>query len=1021
MKPLYLRLQAFGPFADQEEIDFTQLGDNPLFLINGTTGSGKSTLLDAMAFALYGDTTGKEREAADMRCQYADDASLTEVEFVFCLGEKTYRILRLPAQERKKSRGDGWTLQAAEAYLYEVLADGSESLLVSKKVTEFNQRIIELMGLNSEQFRQVMVLPQGLFRKLLLADSKEREPILSRLFQTELYKRVEEQIKAQAADVLKQMQQHNQQVKGILQSVNCGGREELAQQLEQASQNLVIEQANKTQAASQLKHIENQYQQAKQRVERFEHYARLRQQQQSHLAQQPQIDLVKRQLQQAQRARVIQPHFTQLQRVINEVRQIEQTIERDQAQLTQAQTSLNLAEQAYQQAHVEAQTLDSLKQQRHQLQSLQPKLNELAQALKQLTQTRQHLAQTEAAYQRAQQQLDALSEQRRQAQAALHHHEQHRLNEADLALALQRQTALMEDYQAWFNLKQKQQQLQTHYAHLNSQLVQSEQQHQHMQATLNQLEYNWHLGQAAILAQTLTPNHPCPVCGSHQHPAPAQWQADIQPVEKADIQQAKAQLEQLYQAWSSWHTQVSNVQIQLDANHEQTLTLSRKLGDATQYAMDDLARQQHALRQQLNACQQQQADIQRLTQQLQTLEQQTQAHTTQLKHAENACHVTRTQSELAQHAYQALLQQIPEAYREGAQLQNQLTHLTRQIEQIEQRWQASQKQHEQARIRLSETQHTLSQRQALLDERRQQQQAAQQDWHNQLNQSAFDDEQAFAQALADESDHQAWSYQIETYQQQRAQLEGACQQLEQELQHQSPPDLTALSAQYQQEQHAFAVVETRFNEVHSRLMHLRQVQQTLSDSDVAHQALDADYKIIGTLSEVLSGDNNAKISLQRFVLGVLLDDVLLNATERLRIMTKGRYELVRKDQRSKGAKASGLELEVFDGYTGKSRPVATLSGGESFLAALSLALGLSDVVQSYAGGIKLDTLFIDEGFGSLDPESLELAIDTLKNLQLAGRTIGIISHVQELKEQMPLRIDVMASAQGSSVKVVGRL
>jgi exonuclease SbcC len=193
----------------------------------------------------------------------------------------------------------------------------------------------------------------------------------------------------------------------------------------------------------------------------------------------------------------------------------------------------------------------------------------------------------------------------------------------------------------------------------------------------------------------------------------------------------------------------------------------------------------------------------------------------------------------------------------------------------------------------------------------------------------------------------------------------------------------------------------------------------LEHTDQQNQALEAEYKVIGTLGEVLSGDNNAKVSLQRFVLGVLLDDVLLNATSRLRIMTRGRYDLIRKEDRSKGLKASGLELEVFDSYTGKSRHVATLSGGESFLAALALALGLSDVVQSYAGGIKLDTLFIDEGFGSLDPESLELAIDTLKNLQTAGRTIGIISHVQELKEQMPLRIDVSSSAQGSHIKVVG--
>ena len=271
----------------------------------------------------------------------------------------------------------------------------------------------------------------------------------------------------------------------------------------------------------------------------------------------------------------------------------------------------------------------------------------------------------------------------------------------------------------------------------------------------------------------------------------------------------------------------------------------------------------------------------------------------------------------------------------------------------------------------------------------------------------------------DEARHQAWLGEIEAYQQQGAKIEGALQQVQSELATKELPDLPAMQAQLHAEQQAYQLVENTFNQVAIDLDKLTTARQKLEQIDQQNQALEAEYKVIGTLSEVLSGDNNAKVSLQRFVLGVLLDDVLINATSRLRNMTRGRYDLIRKDSRSKGAKASGLELDVFDSYTGQSRHVATLSGGESFLAALALALGLSDVVQSYAGGIKLDTLFIDEGFGSLDPDSLELAIDTLKNLQTAGRTIGIISHVQELKEQMPLRIDVIASAQGSHIKVIG--
>jgi exonuclease SbcC len=158
------------------------------------------------------------------------------------------------------------------------------------------------------------------------------------------------------------------------------------------------------------------------------------------------------------------------------------------------------------------------------------------------------------------------------------------------------------------------------------------------------------------------------------------------------------------------------------------------------------------------------------------------------------------------------------------------------------------------------------------------------------------------------------------------------------------------------------------------------------------------------------------MSLQRFVLSVILDDVLIQAGARLTHMSKGRYTLLRRTKIT-GAQKSGLELDVEDAYTGKTRSVSTLSGGESFMAALSMALGLSDVVQSHSGGIRLDTLFVDEGFGSLDPESLDLAINTLIELQQGGRMVGVISHVPELKERIDVRVDVVIGKAGSGLEI----
>ncbi len=184
------------------------------------------------------------------------------------------------------------------------------------------------------------------------------------------------------------------------------------------------------------------------------------------------------------------------------------------------------------------------------------------------------------------------------------------------------------------------------------------------------------------------------------------------------------------------------------------------------------------------------------------------------------------------------------------------------------------------------------------------------------------------------------------------------------------------------------------------------------------QSLDERYAVLGRLADVANGANPRHLSFQRYVLGAFLDDVLVAASQRLHVMTKGRYRLERTERRFGGRAAAGLNLEVYDAWTGATRPVSTLSGGETFMAALSLALGLAEVVQAHAGGIRLETVFVDEGFGSLDDESLDLAVDTLMSLHEGGRLVGIISHVSELRERVDARLEVTAGKRGSSARFV---
>ena len=233
MTPLTLTMQAFGPFAGSETIDFTALGKSPLFLINGPTGAGKSSYIDAICFALYGQTTGNDRDAGQMRCDQAAATLLTEVSLDFRLRDSAYRVRLMPQQERPKAAGEGTTTQSAEAQLWRLTPEGDEDeCLVARKVTDANSQLHALIGLDANQFRQVMVLPQGKFRELLLAESKDREKIFSQLFQTQIFQRIEERLRTQANQIERAVNDHRQHISGILAGGELESEAALAQEVE---------------------------------------------------------------------------------------------------------------------------------------------------------------------------------------------------------------------------------------------------------------------------------------------------------------------------------------------------------------------------------------------------------------------------------------------------------------------------------------------------------------------------------------------------------------------------------------------------------------------------------------------------------------------------------------------------------------------------------------------------------------------------------------------------------------------
>ncbi|EKO3714634.1 SMC family ATPase [Vibrio metschnikovii] len=1013
MRPITLTLQAFGPFASQQVVDFSAFGHAPLFLINGPTGAGKSSLLDAICYALYGETTGSERSGDQMRCDYAPDSVLTEIEFVFELHNRRFKIIRSPDQQVAKQRGEGTTKKSHAASLIEWFANDEEKLLAHspKRVAS---AVVELIGLDVKQFRQVMVLPQGKFRELLVANSKEREQIFGQLFQTHIYTQIERELFERAAEIRRQKEQFDQQIKGALNVVAMASEEELQQALTSVEPSLKHSEQSHQQAQQQLDALKQQWHAGQELQAKFSQQEQLALEQAQLTAQQAEIDEWQVRLQQDQKAARLDLPYQQLSDVRQQLTLAEQAQKTHQQAVSQTQQQVTVATAAYQQAEQAAQQIDALSQQLYQLESMGKKWVELEQQRHQQTNALAALKAAQTQHQQLKKNLTDLEQQRQEQQQAL----ERVISQRSGLETKQLQCSQLNEH---IQLRVKQQslteqinQLQQAYQQAGQAYQQAQQQTLQASQHADQLEFYWHSNQAAELAQKLAPGNPCPVCGSEHHPHIAKFSGQV--VSKDQVQQAR-QAQQHHQANETEQLkQYQKAENNLSHYQQQLKQFEEQIEHKALPELTALQHQHQALT----------AEIERLTLlNPQTFEQ-------QLSQVMVALQQAQSQLEQQQHKVEQASKAEIEAQTKVTSLQAEVASEFTDADQVREAYGRVKKQitalqqaELQARTQLAAAQQALSSAQASLISAEQQakhwldsEQRLAQEWQAALNDSAFSSLEDYLQAKLAEETRLSIEQKVRQFEQRLATLQGQWEALAKELHNQTPPNLTELKAAVEQQQAHVTICLQQLSEVRSRYDSLRQVSDKLVTLYQNNVQLEKEYQIYGTLSDIANGRTGAKVSLHRFVLGVLLDDVLIQASQRLQRMSKGRYWLKRKEDRAKGNAGSGLDLMVEDGYTGKWRDVATLSGGESFMAALALALGLSDVVQAYSGGIRLDTLFIDEGFGSLDPESLDLAIQTLVDLQQGGRCIGIISHVAELKEQIALRLDIVTSTLGSSIKLV---
>ena len=1028
-------MQAFGPYAQKEIIDFTKLGNRTMFVISGKTGAGKTTIFDGISYAIYGRASGNDRDGSGLRSQFAQDELMTEVALSFSLRNKEYYIWRSPQQEKKKARGDGYTTIGAKAELY-IVENGQRHLLAAN-VRETEEKIKEIIQLDANQFRQILMIPQGEFRKLLTSDSKEKEVILQRLFRTEQFKEMEERLREEAMMLKRSVESHTDYRLQLLRGAMHQENEELAAALDAEMPNdlkivALLEDEIKQLSQHTLllkKEVVIKQQErdlAKQHVDQAAEVLRqiaekeaLEKEKESLLCQKEAINKKKAEISAAQKAARLGQQETICHRLKDRLTQVEKEWENAQQRMEKVHISLQKTKERYENELSKEEERSKLREELVKLGTLKEDVDELALCQQEtvLLQKQKEMLDAEIAKSKEKLQykeqaiIDLKNKQSVLEKMRLESFE----NEKKLD-QMTKKTALLTKLTS--SLKKCEQT--KHHLRLHAETYEQKRRHyEHQLQEFGLLELQWRNGQAGMLAQSLVEGEGCPVCGAVHHPFPAQIDNDM-PTE-ASLNTAKTTLEKLEkekaQAERDW------IAIETQYQHEKT-ALEELMVEMTSLILNFKVHETKERLQHLEHEQQVTAGL--LIEQktailaLDTLGEQVRYEEEQHMLQKNSVEKQMEEGLKLHHAYtekrivlDRLLKTIPEKIHSKEQYHQLLQDKQALYKQLEAALETAQQAYQREKEQFSASQEAEKQLRLQVEQAKIALDKEREAFIVLMKEEGFVTYRDYKEAKRPQAVITEMEEQVQRYGEMLRSVIDRFQAMSDKLDGVKSPDLQTLRTALTETEAALAHLTEQQMKMSNYLERNKEIIALVKKINEELQEAEEKYHLIGHLADIARGQNTFKLTFERFVLAAFLDDILRAANTRLTKMTNGRYQLLRKMERSKGNIQSGLELLVFDQYTGQERHVKTLSGGESFKAALALALGLADVVQQYAGGVSLETMFIDEGFGTLDPESLDNAIEALMDIQSNGRLVGIISHVPELKERIDARLEVTSSQQGS--------
>ena len=1035
MKPTYLELCAFGPFAGQVILPLERIVSEGVFLVHGATGAGKTTIFDAISFALFGNASGENRPADSFRSDFAAEDSKTYVILEFTHGGQSYKIERSPAYRRPKQRGEGFTDSKAEAVL--TMPNGMK-IVGYQMVTE---KVEEILCVDWKQFKQISMIAQGEFLRLLTVESKERGEIFRKVFHTGELGRIGKELKERMLKVKRFCEELDKSIvqyySGIDNSADSIYKEQIAAFLEtkdihktgefqeiltalvKADQSEFAKTKDKLSTTEQkLTGLKVKEAKAAEWLLKKQEFEELEKQLPDMLVLEQKNKIDKQRLALTKRAEsAVRPQKEAYLAAKEESRHLLASIAEKEQQMAKLQSLEEMVLLSYQKAQADKINMEQLLRRMEQLKS-EVKLLTQKEELQEEFKAKDSIA-AELTGQEAKQKALIEEKEKRYRECRV---KQDRLTEiyhSGRALEgeereLKFQLEELEKQAKRFESYEK---IRENYENLTEQISGLLEEKQRRNAELQKMEMAVTLEQAGMLAMDLEKGSPCPVCGSTEHPEPAK------PAEGAVTKEELGRCKQEYQTLSeklesigkeaasekgTMDLLLEQMGIRSDAAVNQLIAERLELKKQVQEKLSEVEKQ-------LDVLVKEQEDGMKAKEEAALLEQELFAEKSDLEELQERIRHIRTEQEAINQSVKHIL--LDSAYEYAADALAALNAVGAETEQKKESIAKAEENYQEWNNKKQSEAAVLEQLAGQRLLRMQKEQLALEDYEKAIRMAGFDNEADFERNMLPEEELRKLEEETLENESTVIRFKERHAVLLQELQKAEPEAVENFAGQITLLEEEKDVLSNELTKLTTRMETNERVRKNAETQLVIRKNMQKEYSCVAVLSDVANGELAGKdrLPFEQYVQAFYFEQVIYEANLRLKKMSGGRYALKRRTEAENRRSVTGLDLEIMDYFTGKARSVKSLSGGESFQAALSLALGLSDVIQGYAGGVVVETMFVDEGFGSLDKDSLEQAVAMLKELATDNRIVGIISHVEELKECIDKKILLTKSTKGSSI------